>query len=166
MPAWFELPARTVSGVVMGAAAVAAVVGGEFLFSLVVVAVSIAALREWHRLINGGLWAREMIATVLAIVAVVWLAHSDMGVELAVAAMAAGSVGAAVIAALRHQAARWPIPWHAFGAVYVGLPALALVLLRGEPRGAALMGGLFVAVWSADTGALLFGRLIGGPKLA
>ena len=28
------------------------------------------------------------------------------------------------------------------------------------------MGAIFVAVWTADTGALLFGRLIGGPKFA
>ena len=166
MPARFELPARTASGVVLGAAAVAAVVGGEFLFSLVVATVAIAALREWHRLVNGGHWAREMIATSLAVIAVVWLAHSEMPIELGVAAMAAGSVGAALIAALRRSAARWPIPWHAFGAFYLGLPSLSLVLLRGELRGAALMGGLFVAVWTADTGALLFGRLIGGPKLA
>jgi phosphatidate cytidylyltransferase len=33
-------------------------------------------------------------------------------------------------------------------------------------QGATLVGGLFVAVWTADTGALLFGRMIGGPKLA
>jgi phosphatidate cytidylyltransferase len=49
--------------------------------------------------------------------------------------------------------------------VYIGLPVLALVLLRDAPRGAAIVGALFVAVWTADTGALLFGRLIGGPKL-
>jgi len=166
MPARFELPARTASGVVMGTAAVAAVVGGQILFSLVVATIAVAALREWHRLVNGGQWSREMIATSLAIIAMVWLVHSEMGIGLGLAAIVAGALGAAVLAALRQPARRWPIPWHAFGSVYVGLPALALVLLRSEPRGAAVMGGLFVAVWTADTGALFFGRLIGGPKLA
>jgi phosphatidate cytidylyltransferase len=71
-----------------------------------------------------------------------------------------------LVSALRNGAQRWPIPWHAFGAVYIGLPVLALVLLRDAPRGAAIVGALFVAVWTTDTGALLFGKLIGGPKLA
>lgn len=166
MPARFELPARTASGVVLGAAAVAAVVGGELLFSLVVAVGAVFALREWHRLVNGGMWAREMVATALAIVAMVWLVRSEMGIGLGLAAVAAGAFGAAALAALRQPERLWPIPWHAFGSLYIGLPALALVLLRSEPRGAAVMGGLFVAVWTADTGALFFGRLIGGPKLA
>jgi phosphatidate cytidylyltransferase len=166
MPARFELPARTASGVVMGTAAVAAVVGGEFLFSVVVATIAVAALREWHRLVNGGRWAREMIATSLGVVAMVLLVRSEMGIGLGLATIAAGAVGAAAISAQRRPAEYWPIPWHAFGSAYIGLPALALVLLRNEPRGAALMGGLFVAVWTADTGALFFGRLIGGPKLA
>jgi len=138
MPARFELPARTASGVVMGAAAVAAVVGGEFLFSVVVATGAVAALREWHRLVNGGQWAREMIAPALAIVATVWLVHSEMGIALGLAAIAVGAFGAAVLAVLRQPTIRWPIPWHAFGAIYIGLPALALILLRSEPRGAAV----------------------------
>jgi phosphatidate cytidylyltransferase len=77
-----------------------------------------------------------------------------------------GSLGAMSVSIMRQAKQRWPIPWHAFGAVYIGLPALALVLLRDAPRGAAIVGALFVAVWTTDTGALLFGRLIGGPKLA
>src|SRR5215475_6318526 len=122
MPARFELPARTVSGVVMGGAAVAAVVGGELLFSFVVATGAVAALREWHRLVNGGRWAREMIATALAIFAMVWLVHSEMGIELGVAVIALGALGAAVLSALRHPSERWPIPWHAFGSVYIGVP--------------------------------------------
>ena len=166
MPARFELPARTVSGIVLGVAAVAAVAGGEFLFSVLVAAGAIAALREWHRLINAGHLARETIPTGLAMIATVWLAHAGQGVALALGAIILGACGAALLAASRRLPAFWPIPWHAFGAVYVGVPALAFVLLRGEPRGAAIVGGLFVAVWTADTGALIFGRLIGGPKLA
>jgi phosphatidate cytidylyltransferase len=33
------------------------------------------------------------------------------------------------------------------------------------PSGAYLTLGIFIAVWSSDTGALLGGRAIGGPKL-
>ena len=35
-----------------------------------------------------------------------------------------------------------------------------------EPRGALVIVGLFLIVWATDTGALIFGNLIGGPRLA
>jgi phosphatidate cytidylyltransferase len=166
MPARFELPARAVSGIILGAAAVGALAAGGILFGCFVAIAAIAALREWHRLVNGGRFAREMVPTSLAIVAAVSLIRLDAGPGIAVTAILLGAGGAALVSALRSGAQRWPIPWHAFGAIYIGLPVLALVLLRDAPRGAAIVGGLFVAVWTTDTGALLFGRLIGGPKLA
>jgi phosphatidate cytidylyltransferase len=162
----FELPARTASAVVMGLAAVGAVFTGGLVFATIVAAAAIAALREWHRLINGGRIAREMIPTSLAMVAVVVLIHQMNGLPLALAAIALGALGAAVSAAIRSITMLWPIPWHAFGAFYLGLPVISLALLRDDPRGSAIVGGLFVAVWTADTAALLLGRLIGGPKLA
>ena len=57
--------------------------------------------------------------------------------------------------------------WQALGVLYLGLPALALVSLRlSPPRGALVIIGLFLIVWATDTGALIFGNLIGGPRLA
>src|SRR3954469_4178296 len=166
MPARFELPARAASGIVLGVAAIAALLAGGVMYSALLALGAIAALREWHRLVNGGQLAREMIPTGIAMIAVVWAARTSNGVAPSLIAISLGAAGAAVSAAFRRKPELWPIPWHAFGAVYVGLPVLAFALLRDQPRGAAIVGGLFVAVWSADTGALLFGRLIGGPKLA
>src|SRR5258707_77367 len=165
MPARFELPARAASGIVLGVAAVAALVAGGVMYSALLALGAIAALREWHRLVNGGQLAREMIPTGLAMIAVVWAAHVPNGMALSLLAISLGAAGAALSALLRRQAVLWPIPWHAFGAVYVGLPVLAFALLRDQPRGAAIVGGLFVAVLTADTGALLLGRLIGWPKV-
>jgi phosphatidate cytidylyltransferase len=57
--------------------------------------------------------------------------------------------------------------WQAFGVIYLGLPALALVGLRTfEARGALVIVGLFLIVWATDSGALIFGNLIGGPRMA
>ena len=57
--------------------------------------------------------------------------------------------------------------WSYFGIFYVGFPALALVLLRGDPDyGFAAILWIFLIVWSADTLAYFAGRIIGGPKLA
>jgi len=162
----FELPARTASALVMGLAAVGAVFTGGLVFATIIAACAIAALREWHRLINSGRIAREMIPTSLAMIAAVLLVNRRNGLPLALMAIALGSLCAALSAAVRSPAVRWPIPWHAFGAIYLGLPVIALALLREDPRGSDIVGGLFVAVWTADTAALLLGRMIGGPKLA
>jgi phosphatidate cytidylyltransferase len=57
--------------------------------------------------------------------------------------------------------------WQAGGVLYIGIPALSLVAARAlAPHGAWLIIGLFLAVWATDTGALVAGNLIGGPKLA
>lgn len=166
MPARFELPARAVSGIVMGAAAIAALIVGGWFFSVFVAIGAIFALREWHRLVNGGRSMLEMLPASLAVIAAIYFIRVDAPFFIPVIAVLLGSFGAMLVSISRHAKQRWPIPWHAFGAVYIGLPMLALVLLRDAPRGAAIVGGLFVAVWTTDTGALLFGRLIGGPKLA
>ena len=47
------------------------------------------------------------------------------------------------------------------------MPSLALVALQAlAPQGSKVLFGLFLIVWATDTGALVFGKLIGGKKLA
>src|SRR5262249_23390614 len=120
---------------------------------------------EWHRLINARRLAWEMIPTSAAMVAVALLVQDPGFIRLALLAIALGAALAAILASLRRPWALWRVAWHALGAPYIGFTVLALTLLRSEPQGALIVGGLFVAVWMADTGALLFGRIIGGPKL-
>lgn len=163
----FELLARALSGVVMAVAAVASVVVGGVLFILFVTGIALAAAREWHRLINGGRpqhgLTAEAVATGLAIVVAIVFAYARGSVIPPIVIVACGGLLAAATAA----ANRGAIFWHAFGALYIGVPALALVALRqGDSHGGWIVLGLFVAVWATDIGALLFGKLIGGPKLA
>lgn len=54
----------------------------------------------------------------------------------------------------------------AAGALYVGIPVLALLLLRAHPMGFVLTLWTMAVVWACDTGAYFAGRAIGGPKLA
>ncbi|NQV84376.1 MAG: phosphatidate cytidylyltransferase [Rhodospirillales bacterium] len=57
--------------------------------------------------------------------------------------------------------------WLLVGALYIGLPCWALLSLRADSvAGRETLFWLLAVVWSADTGAYAFGRLIGGPKLA
>lgn len=61
----------------------------------------------------------------------------------------------------------WRALWWGFGILYVALPCFALVWLRTEGQmGRETLMWLFAVVWSADTGAYLAGRAVGGPKMA
>ena len=162
----FELVTRAVSGVVMAAAAVVGVAGGGFWFSAIVAVTAVVALREWHRLINLGPRhgiSPELLATGLSVVVAVMLIYVRHAAGLSTLIVAAGGVVAGILALWRKK----PILLHMLGAVYIGGPALALVALRQDhEHGGWIVLGVFVAVWAADIGALLLGRLIGGPKLA
>ncbi len=58
-----------------------------------------------------------------------------------------------------------PSKWSYFGVLYVGCPALALVLLRADPDyGFFAILWIFLIVWSADSLAYFAGRIIGGPN--
>lgn len=54
--------------------------------------------------------------------------------------------------------------WIIFGAAYIGMAIRGLWDAREQGFIAALL--LFLAVWATDIGAFIFGRLIGGPKIA
>jgi phosphatidate cytidylyltransferase len=54
----------------------------------------------------------------------------------------------------------------AVGALYVGLPILALLWLRGQDNGLLLAFWALGLVWATDIGAYFAGRAIGGPKIA
>jgi phosphatidate cytidylyltransferase len=49
---------------------------------------------------------------------------------------------------------------------YVGLPLIALLVMRDRADGFLLTLWTFIVVWATDIGAYFAGRAIGGPKLA
>jgi phosphatidate cytidylyltransferase len=56
--------------------------------------------------------------------------------------------------------------WNAAGIVYIGLGALALVLLRHQTSGLQMVLALVGTVIATDIGAYFTGRTFGGPKIA
>lgn len=59
------------------------------------------------------------------------------------------------------------ILWSVFGVLYVVLAVNGLWQVRALPGNGLLMAAwLFLIVWATDTGAYIFGRSIGGPKIA
>jgi phosphatidate cytidylyltransferase len=125
-------------------------------------AAAVLALREWHRLVNGNLEARETIPSSAAIMAAAFiLLQPRISWIWAVVALIAGAGLTALSAGMRRN---WVL-WHGIGVLYIGIPTLALIALHANYGGLSV-GGIFAAVWAADTAALFVGRSIGGPRLA
>ncbi len=58
------------------------------------------------------------------------------------------------------------LTWMIFGVLYIGLAIHGLWGMRAVEAGLLLTVWLFFAVWGTDVGAYVFGRTIGGPKIA
>ena len=57
--------------------------------------------------------------------------------------------------------------WILFGSIYVFLACVGLWRVRAIPdNGLYFAAWLFLVVWATDVGAYMFGRTIGGPKIA
>lgn len=57
--------------------------------------------------------------------------------------------------------------WLLAGLIYISLPCIMLIWLRNDPSdGRSFIIWFFCVIWTTDIGAYLFGRSIGGPKLA
>jgi len=141
------------------------------LFAAITVLMTLFAAREWHRMVRVPAKAAEMDRQALHIQTIITGATTACALTAIVfrivpAAFACLVLGIIVsyVWAQRHDDN--PI-WHAGGVLYIGLPSMALVALRMFPLQPQLVVlGLFLIVWATDTGALVFGKLIGGPKIA
>jgi phosphatidate cytidylyltransferase len=156
---------RPLFGLLLAGIAVEADYGGTQYFALFVGVGAMLAVREWHRMAATG--ARSMLpesilaglSIALALAAITLKPHAWYGWAI----LGAGVVLVAVLAALRGE---MPL-WQGAGVLYIGGPALALVASRAiPPEGATILIGLFLVVWMTDTGALVAGNLLKGPKLA
>jgi phosphatidate cytidylyltransferase len=154
-----NLKMRIVSGAVLAAIAFALTWAGTWPFALLVAVIALFVSWEWGRIVRG-------TSADLA-----FYVHAT-GLLLAICLAAAGyaALGVAVLA----TAAIILIPLvfghgarlSALGVFYSGVPSVALIWLRSsEPYGLAAVLVIFAIVWSSDTAAYAFGRMIGGARL-
>jgi phosphatidate cytidylyltransferase len=170
-----NLPTRTLSALIAIPPVLLAVYMGFPYFDLLVAGGAIGLCREWRRMCGHRPWDRGgliAIATLLVAVAAASFDGALVGLLLLLAG-AAGTAAYSLFAAggkgaeLGPAARRRDTVWVAAGVVYIGLPAIGLIWLRADPQlGRVTVFWLFAVVWAADTAAYLFGRAIGGPKLA
>ncbi|MDA8231246.1 MAG: phosphatidate cytidylyltransferase [Magnetospirillum sp.] len=149
---------RALSALVLAPFALAAVWRGGYSFAALVALATAVMAWEWHRMVAAGRFggAGRVTAVVVPLACL-----ASVALPLAGVALVAGAALASVALGGRVRV------WAGAGAVYVGLPAVALVWLReaGE-SGRLVMVWLLLLVWATDIGAYAFGRLIGGPLLA
>lgn len=159
---WLEWPTRIFFGVLLAGFAIAATIAGGFYFAGFLALVAIAASREWHRMIGRAKYGRETLFTAATVAGALALFAMQPQTIWPWLLVVAGS-GLAAASALARRAS--PL-WDGAGAIYIGIPILCALALRVvAPNGMWVAIELFLIVWAADTGALLTGRVIGGPKL-
>ncbi|HSV28840.1 MAG TPA: phosphatidate cytidylyltransferase [Candidatus Omnitrophota bacterium] len=151
---------RTLSALVMAPPALLAVWWGGFAFAALVSVAAFIMCWEWHRMIVKDFGWSGRVAAIGCAGASLLAMVMPMQASLLVVAAAVASTALAPSHSERLR------EWAGIGALYAGLPAVALVWLRGDADlGRETIFWLFLVVWATDTGAYGFGRLIGGPKL-
>jgi phosphatidate cytidylyltransferase len=138
-------------------------------FAAVTVVMALFAAREWHRLVRAHREIADQqpihVQTIITIASIA-CAVTALVLRVVPAAFAFLVIGTVAAFVMAQQRKDNPL-WHAGGVLYIGLPSLALVGLRVFPaQGSLVVLGLFLIVWATDTGALVFGKLIGGKKIA
>jgi phosphatidate cytidylyltransferase len=153
---------RPVFGVALAALAIVVIIAGVWPFAVLAAVTAVAAAREWHRMVEHSKPAREFwISALFFVASLIAIASAPRGFA-AWTILVLGSV-----VALFSTAQRGGHPlWHASGVLYIGVPALLLVMLRASaPHAVWVLLELFLIVWATDTGALIAGNVIGGPRL-
>ena len=163
------LRTRAISALVLAVPVLAAEFAGSPWFEGLLGVAALFMAFEWDRLCAGpraaaakrndpATWA--LLAAVVAVAAAAVFQAYQLALWLAVAGFAA------VFLIARGVERRAPL-LQALGALYVGVPYVALVWLRADPgTGFVTVLWIIAVVWATDTGAMAAGKTIGGPKLA
>jgi phosphatidate cytidylyltransferase len=158
---------RPLFGLLLAGLAVGATIWGGFAFVAFISVGCAAAIREWHRMFAEHFWVPASITVSAMIAALLFQLENSASPVLwhgaAAAALVVGSLCNLLLGFARREA---PVA-NAAGVFYIGFPALALLMVRlspDHPVWSVIL--IFLTVWSTDTGALFFGKLVGGPRLA
>lgn len=156
-----NLSLRIISSLVLGPLILATVYIGDWEFALIVALLALLGVDEWLALVlprRPAAWLRGLAALGILLVAV---AAAAFGPVTALVVLAAATVIFDAVVNLRlGTPGRMP----ALGLPYLGLTVVALLFVRQD--GWHAVAWLLLVVWSTDIGGYVFGRWIGGPKLA
>jgi phosphatidate cytidylyltransferase len=158
-----ETTRRTLTALALAAPAAASLLLGWPYLPVFVAAIAAVMAWEWVRMTGGaafGLAGMSLAALLVAAVGVAANARYDLAFAIVAAALLL------VYAIARVQALSRALAMAA-GALYIGVPALAMLWLYQRPEiGRALVIWLICVVIAADVAAYFIGRTLRGPKLA
>lgn len=152
-----ELATRSAVGLVLVAAALGALWLGGLVFWIMLAAVSLGVFSEWAALAGVAHGPKRLLMFALSVPLAI-MGPLAAGPDFFALGLLVGAAGFALVATRRSDLAG--------GIIYAGLPVLALILIRDQPRGLLFAFWTFGAVWLCDIGAYFAGRAVGGPKLA
>jgi phosphatidate cytidylyltransferase len=159
-----ELMVRLFSALILIVAAVVLTLTSVETFAALITVFIAAMAWEWARLVRGAGFDFIFGAQLVSTVAASWAAVHGYPVS-ALLMVVAGAVFVTLIQRL--DEARSLAWWSAAGVYYAGLPAIALIWLRSDGTyGVLAVLYLFAVFWTTDSAGYLFGRMVGGPKLA
>jgi len=147
---------RTITGLVLVAVALTALLIGKWSFWLLVTLLAVAMIVEWTGLMKSDRW--KIIPALIVMVAIMIFVHPLYRTIDATSLLVL--LGGSAVVAVAAMSLRM-----AGGLFYLGLACIAIIFLREQ-------GGLIVTlwtlsmVWATDIGAYFSGKTIGGPKLA
>ncbi|MEE4350815.1 MAG: phosphatidate cytidylyltransferase [Pacificimonas sp.] len=146
-----DLQPRVIVGLLLIAVALLGGWQGGLIFNFLIGVAALLMFREWARM--HGLRRSLRLGGFIGLGAAVVLANESLFW------LALGAVAATAAVYFRQMQV-------AIGALYCGIPAVALIWLRGQEAGYGLLIWTLAIVWATDIGAYFAGRTIGGPKLA
>ncbi len=158
---WSDLGIRSLSAIALVPLVLLVVWAGAAWFTALVALVAVVIAYEWSNAAFKG------DALQFALLALAGIAGAFFPAALGTSTALVCVVVISIVSILAAQARGYAGFWTRCGALYAGLPAVALSSLRGSTEdGAKLILWILVIVWAMDILAYFFGRTIGGPKLA
>ena len=164
-PIWKNLGVRFWSAIIFSAICLVPFYFGGLAWAAFVALLAARLTWEWVRMSDPAPTALAFAIPIVGIIVAVILA-AFMDYNYAVLSL----VIAALIAAVE-RVKRKGILWAALGYIYVAVPTLMIVWLRGSETGFGALGlkqlfFIILVVVAADTGAYFGGSLMKGPKIA
>lgn len=153
-----NLTLRILSGLVLISVALAGVVLGGIPFWLLCVVLGLFMMAEWSDLQKVPLQTKRLAQYALSVPLAIMMPMIGAGAGFLTLGLLVGAGFFVVIVTRRPGLAR--------GIFYVGLPIMALLLIRRQHEGIVFTVWALALVWACDIGAYAAGRMVGGPKIA